>query len=66
MLTRTGMGVGSVIFPRTEPMRGHYTFHISKSRFFMRFQTSAILLGLSMNQGTFLSNKHSHFKEMRR
>ena len=32
MLTQTGIGVGSVTFPRTEPMRGQYVFLMSKSR----------------------------------
>ena len=32
MMTQTGMGVGSVTFPRMEPIRGHYVFPMSKFR----------------------------------
>ena len=47
------IGVGCITFPGMGPRRGQYTL-MSKSRFFMHFQLSIILLG----------NSASHFLEM--
>ena len=43
MLTQTGMGVGSVTFPRMEPMSGQFVFLTSKSRNLYTFSLTIII-----------------------